>query len=178
MNLTAGGQGERTTLCPAPFNSLQPQGHPSPSWGSMSPRAGPGNGLAHPSPHPAVMESVLSCAGSAPSRTACRGSGVTVGQAVQDLGVSTPPECRAGGAEPQRAPARWETCSGQTGGGAQAGEAEIRASIRELWRRRAAGNGGKGLLEGHMGGSYTYPTPLNTTARCSESPGQYPLPQG
>lgn len=83
-------------------SSLQPQGHPSPSWGSMNPRVGPGNGLARPAPHPAVMEAVLSCAGSAPSGTACRGSGVTMGQAVQDLVSPHPQSAEQDGLNPVR----------------------------------------------------------------------------
>lgn len=62
-----------------------------------------------------------------------------------------------GGVESRRAPARQRTCSGQTGGGARPGEAEIRASIRELRRRRTAGNGRRGLPAGRGGVMPTQP---------------------
>lgn len=87
-----------------------------------------------------------------------------------------PQSAGQGGAEPRGAPAR-RMCSGQTGGGAQAGEAEIRASVRELRRCHAAGSGRTGLPAGW--GGYAHPTPLCTTAPCSAPPqASPPLPRG
>ena len=52
-----------------------------------------------------------------------------------------PQSVREGEAEPYGVPARRQTCSG----GARAGEAEIRASVRKVQRHRAAANGRRGL---------------------------------
>ena len=156
--------------------SLQPQGHLALSRGSMNLRAGgihplprvtgPGYAPARPFPRPAVLEALLPCTGLVPKQDSVPGGPGGCRARLCRIWVSPHPQSAGqGGAEPRGALARRQTCSGQTGGGARAGEAEIRASLRELWRHSAAGNGRKGLPEGCGGVACLRPSSL-TTCHC------------
>lgn len=170
------------TRCPTPFNPGAPgpilgqyehQGWRNlpPAWGHRT-RLRPRSHL----PSPRSDGGLAALHGHSPQTgQRVQGARVMPGQAVRDLGVSTPPG--QGRAEPRGAPARRWMYSGQTGGGAQAGEAETRASVRELRRRRAVGNGRRGLPVG-WGGVYAHPTPLRTTAACPAPPDQSPSAPG
>lgn len=161
------------------IGSPQPQRHLPPSEDCTNSKAGE----IYPLPRvtdqvtaPLVLPLALQqwrpcCPAQSPNWT-----GVMLDLAVQYLVSPHPQSAGQGGTELFGARIRQRMFSGQTEGGAQAGEAKFRDSLRELWRRHAARVARQGCQQ--VRGAYAHPTPLGTAAPGSAPPGQPPSTPG